>query len=547
MEETEATSTASSGSRSPGDGELAPQLWTISGRRPTDAAIEDPRRRLTWAELEERTNAVGHGVESIGLQPGDHVALVAGNRVEFYEAMLGVQRAGMVVSPLKTGWTQDEIAYVLADAGTKLVIADTDAARQAARAAGIPLLDLDADWERWLEQQKRSPLPLDRYGRRMSYTSGTTGRPKGVVRNQGRMSFTDAFARSRQMAALLRLPGDGAVHLMVAALFHGAPLTFSQCALAAGAIVRILPRWDADAAIDALADGVASTTMVPTMFRWLLALPMHRRAALPTPELRCILHGGEPCPVELKRRMIDWWGPVFVEYYGSSEGGMTLATTEEWLAHPGTVGRPIGMYQCLVLDDQGRPLPPRRQGHIHFTTVTGERAFSYLNDPDKTESAYVGNAFSVGDIGWLDEDGYLYISGRIADVIVSAGVNVYPAEVEEVLASVDGIVDAAVVGGPDEERGETVVAVVVLGDGVDEETIRNRIETTCRQRLAAYQRPRRVVVRTALPRDATGKLVRRQLRDELWGGRSPFAVPGEDPSSASRAEEATTGDRAVRP
>ena len=505
-------------------GGAAPTLWSRLERDPADPAVADSRRADDWAELETRTAAIGHGVEALGLGPGDHVALVAGNRVEFYEVLIGVQRAGMTVSPLKAGWTAAEIGYVLADAGTRLVVTDADAARGAAVAAGLAVLDLEAGFEDWLAVQDQSPLPADRVGRRMSYTSGTTGRPKGVVRHLAEAPCIESFARGRLMAQLLGLPGAG-VHLMVAALFHGAPLAFSLNALAAGQSIRILERWDAAAGLQALGEGVASTTMVPTQFRQLLALPVELRAAFSPAGLRRVLHGGEPCPVEVKRRMVEWWGPLFTEYYGASEGGMSLATTEEWLARPGTVGRAIPGQHFLILDDQGRPLPPRTEGRVHVVTPGADRGFSYLNDTEKTERAHSSGAFTVGDIGWLDEDGYLFISGRQADAIVSAGVNIYPAEVEAVLATIDDIVDACVIGGPHEERGETVVALLVLRDGADQARVRAEVDARCAAALAAYQRPREVKVRESLPRDATGKLLRRTLRAELWGDRSHFAAP----------------------
>jgi long-chain acyl-CoA synthetase len=509
----------------PGD---APRLWEINGRRPDVVALVDERHAETWRELEERTNAVGHGAEALGLAPGDHVALIAGNRAEFVEVVLGVQRAGMVVSPLKAGWTADERGWVFADAGTRLVVTDTEPARLAATRAGITVVDLDEGYERWLDAQDRGPLPRDRAGWRMSYTSGTTGRPKGVARPGAATPWCDAFAASGMWADSLHLPGDGP-HLMVSRLFHGAPLAFALAALARGAPMRIVGAWDPSTVLDRLADGIASTSMVPTMFRQLLALPQERRNRFSAPALRTIAHGGEPCPPALKRQMIDWLGPIFVEYFGFTEGGMTVATTEEWEQRPGTVGRALPYLEIRILDDDGNALGPRTEGRVFFASRQGTRTFEYRNDPDKTEQAHVGDAFTAGDIGWVDEDGYLYISGRRADVIVSAGVNVYPAEVEAALANVVGVADAAVVSAPDPERGEQVAAVVVLAPGANEDEVRRSITEACEQALAGYQRPRLVVVRGELPRDPTGKLLRTRVRDELWAGAaSAFAAPAPD-------------------
>jgi long-chain acyl-CoA synthetase len=427
-----------------------------------------------------------------------------------------------VISPLKTSWTPEEIGIVLRDADSKLVVTDVDSARQAAAENDVPLLDIDG-FEPWLAAQQTGPLPAGRRGWRMSYTSGTTGRPKGVVHAwSGQSPFWEAFTRSTGWAEAARLPADG-THLMASQLFHGAPLTFGLAALARGASMRIMPRWDPEAFLRELGD-VASTTLVPTMFRQLLALPTGTRAAASTSALRTVLH--EPCPPTLKRQMIHWWGPVFVEYFGFSEGGMTLATTEDWLARPGTVGRALPHQEILVLDADGRRVPPRREGLVYFRMLDGSR-FSYFGDPDKSETAYgPDRSFTAGDVGWLDDDGYLYISGRQAETIVSAGVNVYPAEVEAVIDGVEGVADVAVVGGPDPERGERVVAFVVPASGVASDKVVAAVETACRERLAGYKRPRQIEVRNEVPRDPTGKLLRARLRDGLWGGRSGFAASG---------------------
>ena len=457
------------------------------------------------------------------MEPGDHVAVVVGNRTEFIEVVLGVQRAGMVVTPLKTSWTPSEIAVVLDDANSKLVVTDVEAARRAAEDNGVRVLDVDC-FESWLDRQDRGPLPTDRRGWRMSYTSGTTGRPKGVVHPwSGQSSFSEAFTRSAGWAEAARLPGDG-THLMASQLFHGAPLTFGLAALARGAPMRILPRWDPSEFLRHVSTGVASTTLVPTMFRQLLALPEPERHHADTGALRTVLHGGEPCPPDLKRRMVDWLGPALVEYFGFSEGGMTLASTEDWLARPGTVGRALPHQEILVLDEDGHRVRAGTEGLVYFRFLDGTR-FSYFGDPVKTEGAYgPEGAFTAGDVGWLDDEGYLFISGRRAEVIVSAGVNVYPAEVEAVIDSVDGVADVAVVGGPDPERGEQVVAFVVVAGGATDDQVRVAVEAASAERLAGYKRPRRVVLCEEVPRDPTGKLLRGRLRETLWGEASGFAA-----------------------
>jgi long-chain acyl-CoA synthetase len=514
----------------------APSLAELTGADPHAIALAEPGRALTWAELEARTNALGHGLVAAGLEPGDHVVLAASNRLEFFVALLGAMRAGFVVTPVKTGLTIDEVSYIVGDAGTRAIVADVDGARRAAAATGTVLVDLDAGgvpaggtpthdgFEAWLADQPTSPHPLGRHGYRMSYTSGTTGRPKGVVRFvDGRVPWCDGFRASAGFLPILHLPTDGP-HCNVSALFHGAPLAFSLGLLAAGVEVRIVPRWQPDLVLDLLQDGVRSTIMVPTMFRQLLALPEERREAFHAPELTSVVHGGEPCPQPVKAAMIAWWGPILTEYYGMTEGGMTVATSEEWLAKPGTVGRATRGMALRILDDDGHEVPTGEEGTIYFANPAG-RFFEYRGAPDKTEAAHTTDgAFTVGDRGYVDDDGYLFISGRSADLIVSSGVNVYPAEIEDVLYALDEVADACVVGAPDDLRGECVAAFVVLTAGTDHDAGRAAVERACEERLAGYKRPRRLELVDAVPRDPTGKLLRHVLRAQVWEGRSGFAA-----------------------
>jgi long-chain acyl-CoA synthetase len=507
----------------------APPLWTLAGTVPAAPALVDARGALSWLELEARTNQLARGIESFGLLPGAHVVLSASNRREFIESLLACLRAGMIVTPVKTGWRSEELAYVLADAETSLVITDGDTARSTAQAQGVAVLDLDQGvgqgFEPWLSTQEEAPLPFERCGIRMSYTSGTTGRPKGVMRAMDlARPFAEAFAASSQFARILEVPSYGP-HLNASALFHGAPLAFSLSLLAAGAPMHILGSWDAEAALAALSEGIHSTCLVPTMFRQLLALPDEVRAGFTAPALNCVLHGGEPCPQPLKKKMLAWWGPILTEYYGMTEGGMTVANSREWLERPGTVGRSTRGMSLEIRSPEGDALPAGTPGTIYFRNPAG-RTFRYRNEPEKTEEAYLDEgAFTVGDIGFLDADGYLFISGRKADLIVSGGVNIYPAEVEDLLHGLADVADACVTSEPDEIRGESVVACLVLSPAAaaDEEAAIARIGIACEERLAGYKRPRRFLIRAKVPRDSTGKLLRHEIRAELWGDRSPFA------------------------
>ena len=488
-------------------------LATLSGRAPGDIAVEDGTRQLTWRELDERSTCAGRGLEALGAGPGSHVAICVSNRVEFVEIVLGAWRAGCAYTPLKTGWTADEVGAVLDDARTAVVVTDRDGARAAAAERGVAVVDVDAAYEKWLGAQDATPLPDDRCGFKMPYTSGTTGRPKGVVMaGSGTTPFATGWAGLARWAEALRLPGDG-VHLFVSRLFNGAPQTFGFGAMARGATLRVLPRWDAAAALAALAaPDVTSTIMVPTMFRQLLTLRGVDRSSTPAPSLRTLLHGGEPCPAPVKEAIAEWFGEVLVEYYGFTEGGLTIVGPEEWRTHPGTVGRPLAGMHVRILGEDGSELPRGESGTVYFESEAGRR-FSYQGDDGKTAGAHHGNAFTVGDVGRLDDEGFLYLSGRAADVVITAGVNVYPAEIEQALSDVDGVADLCAVGVPDETRGEVVALHLVLAPGADEMAVRDALGRTADQRLAPYKRPRSVVTVDSLPRDETGKLLRRLVRD----------------------------------
>ena len=490
-------------------------LADLSGKAPDEVAVDVDGRTVTWADLDDRSTAAGNGIERLGGTPGAHVAICVSNRSEFVEVVLGAWRAGCAYTPLKTGWTADEVGDVLDDARTRVLVTDRDGARKAAALRGIPTVDLDDGYEQWRSEQPTTPLPDDRCGYKLPYTSGTTGRPKGVVMSgSGTTRFRDGWLGIARYAEALGLPGDG-THLFLSRLFNGAPQTFGFGALARGATLRILPRWDAHEALRALsAPDVTSTIMVPTMFRQLLALPGVDRSRPPSPRLRTLLHGGEPCPFPLKQAMADWFGDVLVEYYGFTEGGMTIVRAGEWQGRPGTVGKPLPGLTVAVLDNAGQPVPAGVEGTVYFT-VEGGRRFHYAGDDEKTEGSHVGDAFTVGDIGRLDDDGYLYLSGRHADVVITAGVNVYPAEVERALSDVPGVVDMCAVGVPDDERGEVLVLHVVVAPDADESAVRDRLVDAAGERLAPYKRPRRIDLVPAVPRDETGKLLRRVLRDRL--------------------------------
>lgn len=493
---------------------MTTHLATVLGLDPNAPAVTDERRTLNWDALDRRSHALARGLERLGVVPGQHVALICSNRVEFVDAVLGVTRGGFLFTPLKTNWTATEVQWLLEDANSAAVITDQEVGIACAAAAGIPCITIDDHFDDWLDTQPADPVPMDRRGGRIPYTSGTTGRPKGVHRTGGPPDFATWLTASAGYTQALGLPGHGD-HLMVAQMFHGAPLNFGMSTMFAGAHLRIMTRWHAEQAVPLLA-AATSSIMVPTMFRQLLALPEENRAALPGSNLEMVLHGGEACPVPVKQRMIDWWGPIFTEYYGFTEGGMTVCTSEDWLARPGTVGRPGGGIRAMIVDAEGNEAPPNVTGTVYFQREGG-RYFRYANDTSKTEAAHrADDSFTVGDHGWLDEDGWLFLAGRTAELIVGAGVNIYPAEIETVISTVAGVVDCCVVAGPHPTRGEEPIAWVVVADLDAAEDTVARAVAACEHDLAGYKHPRDWRVVDELPRDPTGKLLRSNLRAELW-------------------------------
>ncbi len=492
-------------------------IGELARHKESDPAIKDDFRSFNWGELDRRISALGQGLQGLGLKELSHVGIVVSNRIEFLESYIATMKAGFTQTPVKTSWTAEQISYLLKDAKSRAVITDIPAAREAAAALDIPVVDLDDDYDIWLDAQNPEPLPVGGCGYRIPYTSGTTGQPKGVSRIVDVEQPFEEWAKQQAAGAEgVGFPRDG-WHLMVSQMFHGAPTTFALGSLLNGAPMKIVSRWSADKFADWLTPDVTATIMVPTMFRQLLALDDQQRAAIDFSSLEFVMHGGESCPIELKRQMIDWWGPVFSEYYGFTEGGMTLANSRQWPERPGTVGLPIGNMEVSVVGEDGKKLGPNEEGELCFLRPEGAY-FKYVNDEQKTSKAYQSDgSFGVGDIGWLDEDGYLFISGRSAELIVAAGVNIYPAEIEAVLFEVGGVLDAGVAAGPDPERGEQPVAFLALKEGFDSDAVAAAAEELCKEKLAGYMNPRRFVIKDELPRDPTGKLLRKDLRAELWG------------------------------
>ena len=485
---------------------------------------------LTYRQLEEGSARLARFLVERGLRRGDGIALLADNSPRVFEVYWAAQRAGLYITLVNRHLTPAEVAYVLDDCGARMLVASAAVGEIAAAVAPqVPALEIRLaysgpvdgfdDYDTALDGVSAEPLPDQPAGAVMLYSSGTTGRPKGIrTALPERQVDEPGDAYVAVFAPVYGFDGD-TVYLSPAPLYHAAPLRFTATVQAVGGTVVVMERFDPEGALAAIETFRATHSQwVPTMFVRMLKLPAEVRSRYDVSSLEVAVHAAAPCPVDVKRAMIDWWGPVLYEYYAASEGiGITFIDPAQWLERPGSVGRGGPMGDVRICDDEtGALLGPRQVGTVYFDR-TGTALFVYHNDPDKTRGSRHpahDDWATVGDLGYVDEEGYLYLTDRRAFMIISGGVNIYPRDAEDALALHPAVLDVAVIGVPDEEMGESVLAVVQPAEGaVAGPELERELIAHARAHIAHFKAPQRVVFTDDMPRTPTGKLVKQKLRD----------------------------------
>jgi long-chain acyl-CoA synthetase len=485
---------------------------------------------VTYRQLDEQSNRIAQLFRSLGLRPRDHIALFLENHPRFFEICWGAQRAGLVYTAISSRLTAPEVEYIVRDCGAKLFVTSSYLAEKAAELApligevphrfviGAGVAGYRA-WEEAVAAQPATRIADETAGHDMLYSSGTTGRPKGVLPLVEPQPI-DADNPLLQITRRLYGMDEQTIYLSPAPLYHAAPLRFNMTVMKLGGTSVIMEAFDAEEFLRLVPrHGITHTQVVPTMFVRFLKLPDEVRLRHDVSSLRCAIHAAAPCPIPVKEKMIDWWGPIIWEYYGGTEGnGLTMCNSTEWLAHKGTVGRAV-VGQLRICDDAGNELPQGEAGTVYFA---GGREFAYHNDPQKTaESRNAQGWTTLGDVGYVDRDGFLHLTDRKAFMIISGGVNIYPQEAENLLINHPRVMDCAVFGAPNEEFGEEVKAVVQPRDMAEAgPQLADELLAYCRQHLSALKCPRTIDFEAELPRHPTGKLYKRLLRDRYWQGRT---------------------------
>ncbi len=507
----------------------------MSTQQPFLGIVSGERRR-SHAEVADRAARLAGGLQKLGVKQGDSVCILMRNDIAFIEAAYAAMQLGAYAVPVNWHFKPEEINYVLKDSGTSVLIGHADILHPLRDAipAGLTVLsvatpleilktykidpdhlakpDFADDIEAWLERQRPYDGPALPQPANMIYTSGTTGHPKGVRRDAPTPQQTFAAERLRALIYGLK-PGVRA--LLPGPLYHSAPNSFGLRAGRLGGALVLMPRFDPEEFLRLVQnEGIDTIFMVPTMFVRLMKLPEAVRSRYDISSLRHVVHAAAPCPADVKRAMIEWWGPVIYEYYGSTEAtALTFASSEDALRKPGTVGKILDGVELRFLGDDGVPLPPGEIGEI-YSRIPDNPDFTYHNKPEKRAEIERDGFITSGDVGYIDQDGYVFICDRKRDMVISGGVNIYPAEIEAALHAVPGVHDCAVFGIPDAEFGEALMAVVEPQPGatLDSAAIRAHLKTS----LADYKVPKHVEIQRQLPREDSGKIFKRRLRDPYW-------------------------------
>jgi long-chain acyl-CoA synthetase len=492
---------------------------------------------VTYGQYEAGCNQVAHLLRAAGLQRGDHISVFMENNARMLEIEGGAERTGLYFTLINRYLAPDEVAYIVTNSRSRLLFSSA-AMREVAEAAAKQCPQLErmlvtgtdappAGWDSFqaaIAGCPAEPVPDESLGAAMLYSSGTTGKPKGILRALPETAPSAALPVIQFVSAMFGFR-EGMTYLNPAPLYHSAPAASVSASLRLGATTIVMEHFDAEQWL-ALVERyrVTHCQMVPVMFSRLLRLPADVRSRYDTSSLECIVHAAAPCPVHVKRAMIDWLGPIVTEYYAATEGnGFTFCDSAQWLAHPGTVGRAI-LGEVLILDEDGNECPTGTDGTIWFRGAT---AFEYFEDPAKTaESRRDGGITStVGDVGHLDADGYLYLTDRKTFMIISGGVNIYPQETENLLSAHPAVLDVAVIGVPNDDLGEEVKAVVQLADpAAASPELAHELIAYCRDRQAHFKCPKSIDFVAELPRSETGKLYKRLLREKYWAGHQTSIV-----------------------
>ncbi len=494
---------------------------------PDRVAIYSSWGNRSWHQLNSRANQLVRAIRVAGLGDGDSLAMMIGNRPEYLEVFMAALRGGFRLTPINWHLNADEVAYILEDCDARCFITEDRFADTAKMAmTSIPDLDiclmvsdkeqpeLFQNYERILDLQDESDITDPEVGGHMLYTSGTTGRPKGVW-HENRTPMLPRWSGPDPSIPLED------ICLLTGPAYHAAPLVSIAHSLISAVPVVMMDGWDAEQTLALIEEHkITHSHMVATMFHRMLQLPEEARRKYDLSSVKNITHGAAPCPVHVKQAMIEWFGPVLNEYYAATEGGGGFTVnSHDWLKKPGTVGKPPETFDNKILDDDGNEVAPGEIGTIYMKAPETGR-FAYYKDSEKTRSSYRGNYFTLGDMGYFDEDGYLFLTGRTAEVIISGGVNIYPQEVDSQIMQHQVVQDVCTVGVPNEEWGEEVRTVIQLKEEVTgSNQLSEEIITFARARLPHYMCPRKIDFVDDLPRLPTGKIQRRIVRDPYWEGR----------------------------